>query len=203
MTMSTRRKRSSSTAGFSLVEALVALTIASLLAVVLTRFVSGLRANAQKVREEVTLELATEDLLEHLSAGNLSPGRIDGRSGRLAWYIDSKPIAFSANAEVIREKKSAGQGSGQPAIAGTNSVSNDDQSNSAASSPIASALLPLADLMASAARANPPAKQSHINWSAYRVLVVVKAPSGRSYTLDTIRIVPQRPEPSKSAQEQH
>jgi type II secretory pathway pseudopilin PulG len=188
-----------------LVEALVALAIAALLAVVLTRFVSGSRANAQKVREEVALELASNDLLEHLATGKSLPRRIDGRSGRLAWHINIESIPFSANAEVVSEKKPAGASNGQPATSSplaSGGLSNGGQSNSAVPSPMASALLPLADLMASAAQANPPAKESHVVWSPYRVIAVVKAPSGRSYAVDTIRIVPQQPESPQSAQGQ-
>ena len=166
--MLSKRKRNSGTAGFSLVEALVALAIAALLAAVLTRFVSGTRANAQNVREEIALELASDDLLEHLAIGKSLPGRIDGRSGRLAWHVDIEPIAFSANAEVVSEKKLASASNAQPgAIASSPPAGgvqpNGGQSN-AGPSPMASALLPLASLMASGAQANQSPNESHVTW---------------------------------------
>ena len=168
--MLSKRKRNSGTAGFSLVEALVALAIAALLAAVLTRFVSGTRANAQNVREEIALELASDDLLEHLAIGKSLPGRIDGRSGRLAWHVDIEPIAFSANAEVVSEKKLASASNAQPgAIASSPPAGgvqpNGGQSN-AGPSPMASALLPLASLMASGAQANQSPNESHVTWSS-------------------------------------
>jgi prepilin-type N-terminal cleavage/methylation domain-containing protein len=162
--MLSRHKRQKGTAGFSLAEALVALAIAALLASAINRFVSSTRFNARNVREEVALELASDDLLGHLAAGKLVPGRTDGHSGSVTWRLDIAPIVFSANAEVVSEKQPAPAGNSQPATVG--------------SSP-------------------------ETTWSPYYVVAIVKTPSGRSYAVDTIRIVPRRPEGSSEQTDKH
>ena len=101
------RHGASTSSGFSLTEALVALAIAAFLAAVLTRFVSGTRANALRVRQELAIDILSDSLLERLGSRELQlqPGRTDGRNGALRWHIDVAPITFSVHALSVAEKK--------------------------------------------------------------------------------------------------
>src|SRR6516225_514368 len=94
-------------AGFSLAEALVALVIAALLAAVLTRFASSTRMNALKIREQVTVDILGDSLLEHVSADHLQVGRTDGRIGNLGWRLEVSPISIFVRATSVSERKPA------------------------------------------------------------------------------------------------
>jgi hypothetical protein len=174
-----RRKACSRTAGFSLTEALVALAIAALLVTVLTRFVSGTRANAMKIHDEIALELASDSLLENFVAPATVPARMDGRNGSFGWHVDVAPIAFLASPEVVSKAKpgaegdnqAKGQGLGLSASSSAPSFGSSSQENQ------------------TTAKAAP-----RIIWTPYHVTAVVNASSGRSYAIDTIRIVRQQPE---------
>jgi prepilin-type N-terminal cleavage/methylation domain-containing protein len=96
-------------AGFSLVEALVALAIAAILAVALTRFVAGTRANAALVDEMLEMAAMADTLLTDLPGEKpIRAGRIEGRSGTLAWRINVTPVAFRTLP--LRVEKSAAVG---------------------------------------------------------------------------------------------
>ena len=160
------------TAGFSLVEALVALAIAAFLAAILTRFVSGTRFNAFKVREEVAMDILSDNLLERFVTRELQPGRTDGRSGALGWHIDITPIAFYARARSVHEKKRATAGGGQANAPGLPLMSNNS------------------DKAPQAAAQSAPV----VTWNPYHITAVINTPSGRSHAVDTIRIAPQQAE---------
>jgi hypothetical protein len=180
------RKGCNRTAGFSLAEALVALAIAALLVAVLTRFVSGTRANAMKIHDEIALEFASNSLLEHFVAPATVPARMDGRSGSFAWRVDVAPIAFSISPEVVSKEKPAGD---QPKGLGSAAASND--------------LTPYDVGYGLASQTNQANAKPKLVWTPYHVTAVVNASSGRNYAIDTIRIVPQKPEPKSTEPEQH
>ena len=166
--LSTRQKHSA-TAGFSLVEVLVALAIAALLAAVLTRFVSGTRLNALKVREQVAIDNLSDSLLEQVGARELEPGRTDGRIGALQWRLEISPVPVDARAISMSEKKSNPSDTRQSSVTPLSAISNDPNTQSATSQP-----KPL------------------MTWKAYRLAVVISAPSGRSHAIETIKILPQK-----------
>ena len=204
-------REASPTSGFSLTEALVALAIAAFLGAALTRFVSGTRANALQVRQEVAMDLLSDSLLETLGARELQPGRRDGRSGALRWHIDVGPMTFSAHALSLSEKKlgnAAPQSNGlgaapgnSPAAAGLPSAAS--SGGTAGSAP--GWAVGLAATMSSSQTASAPTSSSQaasapagpkFRWIPYRVAVVITSPTGRSHAVDTIRLVQSSEEQS-------
>jgi type II secretory pathway pseudopilin PulG len=179
--MSFVNPRRSSTAGFSLAEALVALAIAALLVAVLTRFVSSTRANALQIREGLALDMLGESLLERLGVQQLQPGTTNGRSGTLFWHIDVAPMVFYAHATSLGEKKR---------------------------SPAATAPGPALGLAAQTTLAPQTTEMSdkqgpRIVWNPFHVKAAIRRPSGRTYEIDTIRIVLQKQEKTSTQAEQH
>jgi prepilin-type N-terminal cleavage/methylation domain-containing protein len=165
--LSTPQKHSAA-AGFSLVEVLVALAIATLLSAVLTRLVSGTRINALKVREQVAIDILSDDLLEQVGARELELGRTDGRIGGLQWQLEISPVPVYARAISISEKKSNPSDIRQSNATPLSALSNTNQ-QPATSQP------------------NPP-----ITWKVYRLAGAISAPSGRSHAIETIKILQQK-----------
>jgi prepilin-type N-terminal cleavage/methylation domain-containing protein len=150
--------------GFSLVEALVALAIAAALTAALTRLVTVTRVNAAAVGELTEMAALGETLLARIpSSQNLQSGRTDGRRGAFAWRIDIGPASFTALARRTSEKRAPESGASEPRR------------------------MPAAFRVGDAPAPVPPPTK----WVAYRVTVVIEAPSGRTYAVDTIRIGPQ------------
>jgi prepilin-type N-terminal cleavage/methylation domain-containing protein len=84
-------------AGFSLVEALIALAIVAMLATALTRFVANTRANAASVGEMMEMAALVDTLLAEIPANTpIKPGRIQGTNSGLAWSIDVSPVPFNS-----------------------------------------------------------------------------------------------------------
>jgi type II secretory pathway pseudopilin PulG len=148
-------------AGFSLAEALVALAIAAMLAVVLTRVISNTRASTGKIRELVEMMTLSDTLLEQTSSQQ--PGTTQGRSGRFAWRVAVVPMAFNAVARRVNEKVLAAADQHQSRASGSTSTSD------SSSKPT-------------------PAPEQAPNMIPFRVNVLVESPSGRRYAADTIRI---------------
>jgi prepilin-type N-terminal cleavage/methylation domain-containing protein len=166
--MSSTVPRHSGSAGFSLAEVLVALAIAAMMTAMLTRFVAGTRANAAKVAELTEMAALGETLLARItSSQNLKPGRTAGRSDVLAWRIDIMPVSFAAQALRMSEE----------------TVTSDSTKEQASGSAPANAGIDRASVLKGARRAG-------MNWASYRVAVVIEAPSGQSYAVDTIRLGP-------------
>jgi Tfp pilus assembly protein PilV len=163
------RPKHDPTAGFSLVEALVALVIAALLAAVLTRFASNTRMNALKIREQVTMDILGDSLLEHVDADQLQPGRTDGRVGGLAWRLDVSPIPVYARATSISEKKPAQSDARQSSAAPFSPLSNESGNQPTILRP-----------------------NAMITWQVYRLTAAISAPSGRSHAIETIKVSPQQ-----------
>lgn len=200
--MSFMPRERDTTGGFSLTEALVALAIAAFLAAVLTRFMSGTRINAFKVREEVAINVLSDSLLERLVAHDLQPGRTDGRSGSLRWHIDVAPIAYYANARSVAEKRRPASQATPFGQAGPMGQSSTGQSTALGQSNPLGQSTPGGQTGQLGLTAGAPAKPAAV-WSAYHVIAVIRSPSGRSHEIDTIRIVQQRPEQRPAQDEQH
>jgi prepilin-type N-terminal cleavage/methylation domain-containing protein len=154
-------------AGFSLVEVLVALTIAVLLTAVLTRVISNTRMNASKIRELVQMMTLSDSVLEKVS--RQAPETTSGRSGPLAWHIQVSPMAMSAVAHTVNIKtptadRSVAMASGStlPAMSAPDTESSD---NGPASAP------------------KDPGQ-----WIPLHVTIVVESSSGRKYVTDTASI---------------
>jgi prepilin-type N-terminal cleavage/methylation domain-containing protein len=165
----------SAAAGFSLVEVLVALAIAALLAAVLTRFVSGTRMNALRVREQVAIDILSDSLLEQVGARELKPGRAEGRIGVLRWRLEISPVPVYARAISISQKKSDIRQS-NASLSSTSSEANKQPATS------------------------PP--KPLIAWKVYRLAGAISAPSGRSHAIETIKIIPQKPQQDVQADQQ-
>jgi prepilin-type N-terminal cleavage/methylation domain-containing protein len=162
-------RKHSRSAGFSLAEVLVALAIASVMAMVLTRFLIGTRSNAGKVGEALEMTTLSENLLARVPLGqSWTPGRTDGRSGIYTWRIDVAPIASRAVTR-IKAKKEAKKGGGSDGKGQMLSTFTLDPSNLAS-------------------QKTPPSHQQVDKRAIYRVAIVVFSPSGRRYATDTIRI---------------
>jgi type II secretory pathway pseudopilin PulG len=147
-------------AGFSLAEALVALAIAAMLAVGLTRLVSNTRANTGKIRELVEMMTLSDSLLEQTLSQQ--PGITQGHTGRFAWRIAVAPMAFGAVARRVN-KKTLPAADQHPSKISDQSSTSDGFSSKSTPEPVANKI-PL------------------------RVNVLVESPSGRRYAADTIRI---------------
>jgi type II secretory pathway pseudopilin PulG len=158
--MSSMVLRDHRSAGFSLAEALVALAIAAVLAVALTRLVSNTRANAGKIRELVEMMTLSDSLLEQTTSQQ--PGITQGRTGRFAWRVAIVPMAFNAVARRVNEKVLA--------------VADQHQSKASGSTSDSSSSKPT------------PAPEQAPSKIPFRVNVLVESPSGRRYAADTIRI---------------
>jgi prepilin-type N-terminal cleavage/methylation domain-containing protein len=202
---STRRGASTSS-GFSLIEALIALAIAAFLAAVLTRFVTSTRANALHVRQEVVLDILSDSLLERLGSRELQPGRTDGRNGMLRWYIDVAPITFSAHALSVAEEKPVNSAArinapgSVPAVGPVGSLGASAVGSSGTSTDSAPGwavgLLPLLTNSNQETTGTTP----RVVWNPYLVTAVINSPSGESYAVDTVRLGGQRSEkPSEQA----
>jgi prepilin-type N-terminal cleavage/methylation domain-containing protein len=156
--------RTHRSAGFSLVEALIALAIAAMLAAVLTRLIGNTRANAGKIRELVEMMTVSDSLLEQTSPR--VPGTMNGRTARFAWRVVVAPVAFSAVARRVNVKA--------PATADQNRAN-------------APGLPPISD----SAPGKPTSKPEQVaKWMPFRVTVFVESPSGRKYAADTISLGP-------------
>jgi prepilin-type N-terminal cleavage/methylation domain-containing protein len=158
---------SSGSAGFSLIEVLVALAIAAMMTAGLTRFVAGTRANAAKVAERVEMAAFGETLLARVvSSQSLKAARTSGRSISFVWRIDITPAPFTAQAVRMNEKT---------AVASENAK---EQANG----------LTTVSAGGNAALTAKDASPASVDWVAYRVAVVIEAASGQSHVVDTIRI---------------
>ena len=82
--------------GFSLLEALIAIVIAAILAVALTRVANNTRMNAAKIQELVRMMSLNDALLSQLAPTEL--GVTHGRTGRFSWQIAVAPLRFTATA---------------------------------------------------------------------------------------------------------
>jgi prepilin-type N-terminal cleavage/methylation domain-containing protein len=170
--MSLACQRRSRSAGFSLIEVLIALAIASLMAVVLTRFVAGTRMNAGKVDELLEMNTLGETLLTRVAAlPNFQAGRTDGRSGVYSWRVDIAPLAYTTVTRRMNDRNP----NKPPAAA-----------NRGATRMTMTPITPTSVTAASAAAARPTVDAL----IPYRVAVSIAAPSGRRHATDTIRIAP-------------
>jgi prepilin-type N-terminal cleavage/methylation domain-containing protein len=155
--------------GFSLIEALVALAIAAVLTAAVTRLVAATRVNAAGIGELTEMSALADTLMARVaSSQSLRAGRTDGRRGAFSWHIDIAAVPFTALARRTSEKKA--------------------EDSAGAKNSGAPGKMPAAfgggDARAPAA---PP-----IAWIVYSVAVVIEAPSGRRYAVDTLRTGPQQ-----------
>jgi type II secretory pathway pseudopilin PulG len=165
--MSSMSRAGRASAGFSLIEALVALAIAAALTAVLTRLIITTRAGAARVGELTEMAALGDTLMARVaSSQGLRPGRTAGRRGAFVWHVDIAPVPFTALARRISEKRASApvvaEQAGAPAKLATAFTGGD---------------------------AHPPTPPQ-VKWAAYRVAVVVQASTGRTYAVDTIRIGP-------------
>jgi Tfp pilus assembly protein PilV len=150
---------SRSRAGFSLAEALVALVVAAMLATTITKFVISTRNNAVRVREAVEMSALSDSLLANIQPENLNPGTSSGRKGPFAWHIDVTAISYTAFGLRMNENKVA-----QTGLTG---AANTEPAGS-----------------------NTPAGTHQViyNGVPFHIALVISAPSGRKYRVDTMRM---------------
>jgi prepilin-type N-terminal cleavage/methylation domain-containing protein len=160
--------RRSGRAGFSLAEVLIALSIAALVGVGLTRFVAETRWNAHWIGEALEMTALSETLLARTQFGqSWSASRADGRSGAYGWRMEMRPAGFRASVRMRAQKET--QAAVAPA-AGTTHGLNLEPDRVAAD------------------QKSAPSAASADKLSIYRLTVTVVAPSGRAYATDTIRV---------------
>jgi len=180
--------RTGRSAGFSLAEVLVALAIAAVLATALSRFVSNTRLNALKIREQVAIDILSDSLIDRVPPHQWRQGRTDGYSGSLSWRIDATPIAFTARALYVVEKKKTQANSGQVGQGAAQGV----KQGLAQGSPLGSMFGSTLGLTNASSDASNKQRADNVRpvatWIPYRVSTVVKAPSGRRHDVNTIRI---------------
>jgi general secretion pathway protein I len=84
-------------AGFTLIEALVALAIVAIALASIGGLVANVSRGTRSVSQRVTLAAAAESLLTELPARNsLVPGRQSGQKDGNRWSVDITPIASGA-----------------------------------------------------------------------------------------------------------
>jgi prepilin-type N-terminal cleavage/methylation domain-containing protein len=150
---------SRSRAGFSLAEVLVALAVAAMLVATLTKFVIGTRNYAVRVREAVEMSALSESLLANIQPERLSPGTSGGRKGPFTWHIHVTAISYTAFGLRMNENK----------VTQVNSTE--------AFSTVLAGL-------------NTPAgkHQPIYNGVPFHIGLVISAPSGGKYIVDTMRM---------------
>jgi hypothetical protein len=166
-----RRSRGRVSAGFSLAEALAAIVIAALLAVVLTRVANNTRMNAGKIQELVSMMGLNGALLAQVAPKEL--GTTHGRAGMFHWHIDVAPLNFVATARRMNKEPSDSDTSSRTAVG-------------------------LADFSDISAQIKKPEPAVTTKWLPVYVTVVVDSPSGRRYSFDTISIAPEPKENARS-----
>jgi len=145
--------------GFSLPEALIAIVIAAVLAVALTRVASNSRMNAGKIQELVRMMNLNDALLSQLAPTEL--GVTHGRVARFSWHVTVAPLSFRATALRINSE----------AVPNTSATK-------------ALGLAALSD-----APSQTQKKEEGPRWLPVYVTVATDSPSGRRYSTDTIRMV--------------
>ena len=176
------RVRAGSCDGFSLVEVLIALAIASMLAVVLTRFASNTRMNAGRIRELVTMMSLSNYLLERTALEPPAAG--EGRTAGFVWHMRKDRLTYTAAQTRLLPKEPG------PGLAGSPNDTNATNGGftTAASPNAASTSTGLAGSTPTSTRQQPAPAEQIVYWTPVRVTVVIQAPSGRSYSADTIRL---------------
>ena len=92
-----RESPSSGEAGFTLIEALVALAIVAIALASIGGIVATVSRGTRSVSQRVALAAAAESLLTELPARNLLvPGRQSGQKDGNRWSVDISPIATGA-----------------------------------------------------------------------------------------------------------
>lgn len=168
--MSSSFPRAERSAGFTLPEVLVALAIAAMLVAMLVRFVAGTRANAGRIGEALQMATIAEGLLARLFTDEKSgPGRMDGRTGEFVWRVEVQPTPFAAVARRLHEPPA-------PATAEGGSKTQ--------------LLEPARASMRSAGQSVRLSSSPGRNWTALRVVITVKAPSGRQHVADVVKFRP-------------
>jgi prepilin-type N-terminal cleavage/methylation domain-containing protein len=80
-------------AGFTLVEVLVALVVASLLMAILFNSALGTRDRARKAAQKQAAILLADTLATEAGTGSFAPGTRVGRSGKLEWQVAESALA--------------------------------------------------------------------------------------------------------------
>jgi prepilin-type N-terminal cleavage/methylation domain-containing protein len=190
--MLSRLPGTSRSAGFSMLEALIALAIAAILSIAATRGLATTRVNAFKLREQLAIDAVADNLVNRVAERKLEEGRTSGRTGNLDWHIEVAPV--TANARVLYSK---------PKKLNDANSANGPQAGAAPSAPDSSASTlathPLSNSPAGQDGAGPPKKAVTV-WQTFRVAVAVVARSGRRLEMDAIRIGPL--DAAKEAREQ-
>ena len=178
--MCSASRKCNRSAGFTLIEVLVALAIATIMAIALTRFVVGTRANASKVGEALEMTALGETLLGRVAVGHVwSPGRTDGRSGQYSWRVEVTPIGMQAVARVRAKKEEEGRDTD----AGENSGGGKNGQKMRSTFQLEPSELTQRRATASDVASEPMKKHA-----LYRVALTIIAASGRSYATQTVRI---------------
>ncbi|MGA7328572.1 MAG: prepilin-type N-terminal cleavage/methylation domain-containing protein [Rhodomicrobium sp.] len=155
--------RSEKNSGFSLIEVLAALVVATLVSIALTHTVGNTRTNANRIRELIDMMVLSDNLLENLQPEKMHPGRIDGRSKGFNWRLDIAPALYAT----------------------TTLQSSASVQNEKANSGAAKGIEPASHAQSQQTLTNNEAVEK---WTAYRIAVEIKTSSGRKYVVNTNRI---------------
>lgn len=150
---------SGASAGFSIAEALIAIAIAAILAVALTRLASNTRMNARNIQELLNMMNLNEALLTQVTP--TAPGTVDGRTGAYSWRAVTVPMNFMAIARRVNDKSS-------------------DRNTTQAKTP---GFSPVSETPTE----KKPEAQTVI-WRPFHVTVSIQSPAGRVYVADTLSI---------------
>src|SRR5262245_19521631 len=145
--------------GFSLPEALIAIVIAAILAVALTRVANNTRMNAGKIQELVRMTSLNDALVSQIAPREL--GVTHGRTGQFSWQIAVTPLRFSATAVRVNTEVVADPAA--PKVLGLGALSEGSpQAKKADEGP---------------------------KWLPVYVTVTTNSPTGRRFSIDTISMV--------------
>ena len=177
--------------GFVLLEVLVAVAVAAILMAALMRSFTTTWLGINAVREEAESMLVARTMLAAAAPRiNTAEGEQTGTAGRYAWRIAvTKPLAEAAlfaspnaaapGGNAAGVNSAAGPNTARPSAAGRNTAGRNAAGGNAAGG--------------NAEGANPESppgegEAQEFAWTLFRVVITVRAPSGRSTSLETFRL---------------
>jgi Tfp pilus assembly protein PilV len=168
--------------GFMLAEVLVALMVATILILALTRVLAATRTHMAQIQDRLEIWMVGRTLIDRLpSETSLETGTTTGRIGRFHWRIDVAPLGSSDLSTTVLARSSDSDFI-QPNKTSTPSTGSTSSSTLQGTGPVAG------QQASGNGTPSSPATKTAQDWITYKIAVRVEDPSGARYASDTIRI---------------
>jgi len=178
------KDRPAGSPGFMLIEALVAISVAAVLLAVLMQGFSSVWRSIGDVREETEAMLVARAVLEATAPRlNLAPGAHEGVTGRYAWSVGVVDTQRQMIAEASNQQPQSQSGSGSGSSGSSQSQQRPPQTGFGTQTQGQDQDKEKEQDEEQKGTANESGP-----WNLYRIVVAVRAPSGRSTTLETYRL---------------